>query len=124
MGLITTGITTVEGINAAAELEKTGISVRHVHMPSIKPIDREAIAETARKTKILVTVENHTVNGGLGSAVAEVLCEEQPARLVRLGLQDHFGETEMCIRDRFRLVHAIATKPDILIQNVRFGLIA
>lgn len=93
VGLITTGITTVEGINAAAELEKTGISVRHVHMPSIKPIDREAIAETARKTKILVTVENHTVNGGLGSAVAEVLCEEQPARLVRLGLQDHFGET-------------------------------
>ena len=93
VALITTGITTVEGINATAELEKMGISVHHVLMPSIKPIDREAIVEAAKRTKVVVTVENHTINGGLGSAVAEVLCEDYPARLVRLGLQDHFGET-------------------------------
>ncbi len=93
VALITTGITTVEGIKATAELEKLGISVYHVHMPSIKPVDREAIVEAAKKTKVVVTVENHTVNGGLGSVVAEVLCEDYPARLVRLGLQDHFGET-------------------------------
>lgn len=93
IGLITTGVTTREGIMAVNELEKLGISVRHIHMPSIKPIDRAAIAETARKTKVIVTVENHTIYGGLGSAVAEVLCEDQPAKLVRLGLQDHFGET-------------------------------
>lgn len=93
VALITTGITTAEGINAAAELEKLGISVYHLHMPSIKPVDRHAIVEAAKQTKLVVTVENHTVNGGLGSIVAEVLCEDYPARLVRLGLQDHFGET-------------------------------
>lgn len=93
IGLITTGITTVEGIKAAEELEARGIHVRHVHMPSIKPLDKEAIVETAKKTGLIVTVENHTIYGGLGSAVAETLCEEYPAKLVRLGLQDHFGET-------------------------------
>lgn len=62
-------------------------------MPSIKPIDREAIVDMAKKTGMIITVENHTIYGGLGSAVAEVLCEEYPARLVRLGFQDHFGET-------------------------------
>ena len=115
VGLITTGITTVEGINATAELEKLGISVRHLHMPSIKPIDREAIAETARKVKILVTVENHTINGGLGSAVAEVLCEEQPARLVRLGLQDHFGETAKL---RY-MMHKYGIDDEAIVETVR-----
>ncbi len=93
VGLITSGITTAEGIKAAAVLGKKGIGVRHVHMPCIKPIDAQAIVETAKRVKFLVTVENHTVIGGLGSAVAEVLTEQYPARLVRLGLQDHFGET-------------------------------
>lgn len=93
IGLITSGITTIEGIQAAEALEKQGIHVRHVHMPSIKPLDQEAIVETAEKTGVIVTAENHTIYGGLGSAVAETLCEQRPCRLVRLGLQDHFGET-------------------------------
>jgi transketolase len=93
VGLITTGITTLEGILATETLEKQGIHVRHVHMPSIKPIDHVSIVETATRTRFLIAVENHTIYGGLGSAVAEVLCEEHPARLIRLGLQDHFGET-------------------------------
>lgn len=93
VGLITTGLTTAEGIRACDALEECGIQVEHLHLPSIKPIDREAIAKLAAKTGRVVTVENHSIYGGLGSAVAEVICEEQPARLVRLGLQDHFGET-------------------------------
>lgn len=93
IGLITTGITTAEGIRAVNELEKLGVRVQHLHMPSIKPLDKEAIAQTAKKTGLIVTVENHTIYGGLGSAVAETLCEMQPTKLVRLGLQDHFGET-------------------------------
>ena len=93
IGLITSGITTNEGIKAVEELEARGIHVYHMHMPSIKPIDREAIVDMAKKTGMIITVENHTIYGGLGSAVAEVLCEEYPARLVRLGFQDHFGET-------------------------------
>lgn len=91
--LITTGITTVEGIRAVEALREENIFVDHIHMPSIKPLDREIIAASVRKTGRVVTVENHTVNGGLGSAVAETLCEEQPAFLRRLGFQDHFGET-------------------------------
>lgn len=93
IGLVTSGITTAGGIVAAEELGKKGIGVRHLHMPSLKPIDAQALVEAAKKTKFMMTVENHTVYGGLGSAVAEVLCERCPARVVRLGLQDHFGAT-------------------------------
>lgn len=93
VALITTGITTLEGLRATETLSAQGIHVQHLHMPSIKPLDKAAIADAARKTGLVVTVENHTIYGGLGSAVAEALCETQPARLVRLGLQDHFGET-------------------------------
>lgn len=93
VGIITSGITTAEGIIAAKELESKGISVRLVHMSSIKPIDKNEILKTAEKTKFILSVENHTIVGGLGSAIAEVLCEEYPAKLIRLGLKDHFGET-------------------------------
>ncbi len=93
IGLITTGIATQEGIKACELLEAEGISVRHVHMPFIKPIDKFEIIKTARITKRLVTVENHSIYGGLGSAVAETLCEEFPSILTRLGMQDCFGET-------------------------------
>lgn len=115
VGLITTGITTVEGINATKELERLGISVQHIHMPSIKPIDRKAIVDAAQKTKFLITVENHTIYGGLGSAVAEVLCEEQPARLIRLGLQDHFGETAKL---RY-MMHKYGIDDETIVETVR-----
>ena len=115
VGLITTGITTLQGIYATEELEKLGISVRHVHMPSIKPIDRKAIAETAAKTKLIVTAENHTIYGGLGSAVAEVLCEDYPARLVRLGLQDHFGETAKLAY----MMHKYGIDAEAMVEKIR-----
>lgn len=115
IGLITTGITTIEGIQASEELEKEGISLRHIHMPSIKPIDMDAIVETAKKTKLIVTVENHTIYGGLGSAVAEVLCENYPARLVRLGLQDHFGETAQL----HYMMHKYGMDKDAIVSKIR-----
>lgn len=93
LGLITTGISTLDGIQACEDLRNQGIYVRHIHMPTLKPIDREAIIQTAEKTGLIVTVENHSVIGGLGSAVAEVLCEDYPTKLVRMGFQDRFGET-------------------------------
>jgi transketolase len=93
IGVITTGIGTQEAVKACEYLSSQGISARLVHMPFIKPIDAEAIVETAEKTDKIITVENHSVNGGLGSAVAEVLSERRPTKLVRLGLQDVFGET-------------------------------
>jgi len=93
LGLITTGITTAQGILACEELAKDGINVRHIHMPTIKPADSEEIARTAELTGSIITVENHSIYGGLGSAVAETLCEKFPARLKRLGIPDRFGET-------------------------------
>ena len=93
VSLITTGIATQQGVLAAKMLAQSGISVRHVHMPFVKPIDVEAVVECADRTGAVVAVENHSIYGGLGSAVAEVLCEHRPARLCRMGFQDRFGET-------------------------------
>lgn len=93
VALITTGITTKEGIMACEELKKEGIKVKHIHMPTIKPIDKEAIIKAAKETEMIITVENHSVMGGLGSAVAETVCEEYPVKVKRLGILDKFGET-------------------------------
>lgn len=93
VGLITTGLTTFQGIEAVKKLNKDGISVYHLHMPTIKPIDKDAIAECMRETGWIVTAENHSVIGGLGMAVAAVSTETIPGKVTRLGLGDCFGET-------------------------------
>jgi transketolase len=93
IGLITSGITTLEGIKAVEILSRKGIQVRHLHVSSIKPIDKNELVKTAVKTKLIVTVENQSIIGGLGGAVSEVLGEMYPTKIIRLGLQDHFGET-------------------------------
>lgn len=93
VGLVTSGITTVEGLKATAALKEKGISVRHLHMPCIKPIDRNALAELAARTPLILTAENHTTIGGLGGAVSETVSEVCPTKVIRLGIQDHFGET-------------------------------
>ena len=76
---------------AANELEKEGIHVRVIDMPTIKPIDKEAVVKAADETSGIVTVEDHTIVGGLGGAVAEVLAEEKPAFLKRVGLPDIYS---------------------------------
>jgi len=89
--IITTGMLVHEGIAAADILRKEhGINARVLQMASIKPIDRNAIIAAARETGKIVTVEEHTVLGGLGGAVAEVVSEIGCARVVRLGINDHF----------------------------------
>jgi transketolase len=93
VSLVTTGITTWEGKMAGETLRARGISVRHIHMPTIKPIDRAEIMRAARETGLIVTVENHSRMGGLGSAVTEIVCDEHPVRVTRLGIDDRFGQT-------------------------------
>ena len=80
-------------LEAARTLENTGKKVRVLDMYSIKPIDEEAILKAARETKGIITVEDHNIIGGLGGAVSEVLCSRQPAKVIRLGLQDCFGRS-------------------------------
>lgn len=89
--IIGTGLLLHEAIKAADILTEQGVSVRLINMPTIKPIDREIIVESAKRTGAIVAVEEHSVIGGLGSAVAEVLSEEYPTPLEIVGMNDKFG---------------------------------
>ena len=88
-----TGIVVPEAIKAKEELEKQGINIRVVDIHTIKPIDKELIIKCAKETKKLVSIEDHNIIGGLGSAISEVLTEEYPAKLIRMGMKDRFGKS-------------------------------
>ena len=75
------------------ELEKEGIHIRVVDIHTIKPIDKDLIIKCATETNKLITVEDHSIIGGLGSAVCEVLAEEYPKKVSRLGVKDTFGKS-------------------------------
>lgn len=90
--IIANGFAVGDAIRVSDDLKKEGISVRVLDMFTIKPIDKEAIIKAAKETKAIITVENHNIIGGLGSAVSEVLCENCPCILKRLGAKDRFGE--------------------------------
>ena len=88
-----TGVTVSEGVKAKEELEKQGINIRVVDMHTIKPIDEELIIKCAKETKKLISIEDHNIIGGLGSAISEVLTEKYPAKLIRMGIKDRFGKS-------------------------------
>lgn len=91
--LITTGTMTSQAVLAVQKLHESGISAELVHVPTIKPLDSETILASVRKTKGVVTVEEAQINGGLGGAIAELLGEECPRPMVRMGMKDQFGES-------------------------------
>ena len=91
--IIATGIMVNEAIQAAEKLEAEGISARIVDIHTIKPIDEEIIIKAAKETKGIVTAEEHSVIGGLGSAVAEVTAKNAPAKIKMIGIQDRFGQS-------------------------------
>ena len=82
-----------EVYKAVLELEKNGISAELINMPVIKPFDSDTIIKSAKKTKTVITVEDHSIIGGLGSAVAECLSENCPVKLHRFGINDEFGQS-------------------------------
>ena len=88
-----TGVTVSEAIKAKEELEKHGINIRVVDMFSIKPIDKDIIVKCAKETKKLISVEDHNIIGGLGSAISEVLTELYPCKLEKMGIEDVFGKS-------------------------------
>lgn len=91
--VVTNGETTCEVLGAAEILAKEGISLEVVHAPVVKPLDTTTIVESAKKTGKVVTVENHSVIGGLGGAVCEALSENHPTKVLRIGTYDQFGQS-------------------------------
>ena len=91
--IFATGVTVSEALKAQESLKEKGINVRVVDIHTIKPIDKEMIIKCAKETKKLVSIEDHNIIGGLGSAISEVLTEEYPAKLTRLGINDTFGKS-------------------------------
>ncbi len=91
--IIAMGITLFHSLKASEELEKEGVSVRVINMSTIKPIDRDLIIESAKKTGAILTVEEHSIIGGLGSAVSEVIVQEYPVHQKILGVPDTFTQS-------------------------------
>lgn len=91
--VIATGVTVAEAIKAKEELEKQSINIRVIDMHTIKPIDKEIIIKSAKETKKIITIEDHSIIGGLGSAVCEILSENYPSKLIRMGIKDTFGKS-------------------------------
>ena len=93
IAIIANGVMTYEAIQAAQQLEKEGINARVINIGTIKPIDREIVLAAAKECKKIITCEEHSVIGGLGAAVCEVLEEECPVPVRRIGVQDVFGHS-------------------------------
>ena len=91
--IFATGVTVSEALKAQEQLKQKGIDVRVVDVHTIKPIDRDMIIKCAKETKKLISIEDHNVIGGLGSAISEVLTDECPTKLTRLGIDDTFGKS-------------------------------
>ncbi len=88
-----TGVTVAEALKAQQILKEQGINIRVIDIHTIKPIDKEIIIKSAKETKKLISIEDHNIIGGLGSAISEVLTTEYPTKLIRLGINDTFGKS-------------------------------
>ena len=106
-----TGVTVSESLMAKEELEKQGINIRVVDIFSIKPIDKETIIKCAKETKKLISIEDHNIIGGIGSSISDVLTENYPQKLYKMGINDRFGEsgTSSELMKKFKI-----TKDDII----------
>lgn len=93
VAIIASGLTVSESLAAAEKLAADGIRAEVINMHTIKPLDEDAIVKAAKKTGKIVTVEEHSVIGGLGSAVCDVVAEKAPAKVMKIGINDVFGES-------------------------------
>ena len=91
--VISTGVTVVEALKAQEALKLQGKNIRVVDMHTIKPIDKDIIIKCAKETKKIITIEDHSIIGGLGTAVCEVLSENYPVKVERMGIKDTFGKS-------------------------------
>ena len=116
--MIVSGILLKKALDAAEILKADGINVRVLDMSTIKPLDTEAVIKAAKETGAVMTIEDHTVLGGLGAAVAEVVVQNQPVPMELVGIQDRFGESgdpELLYRDNGMDVDSIVAKARALV---------
>ena len=91
--LISNGDSLAEANKAVELLAQKNISAEYISVPVVKPLDSKTILESASKTRFVVILENHSINGGLGSAVCELLAENLPTKTIRIGINDEFGQS-------------------------------
>jgi transketolase len=115
MTFITTGIMTSQALQASDLLAKEGIAARVVHIGTIKPLDQDLIIKAARETGAIVTAEEHSIIGGLGSAVSELLSEKCPVPVKRVGIHDRFGTSGKAEE----LLKYFGLTPDDLVEAAR-----
>ena len=113
--IIATGVMVSRALEAAEKLKEEGVSARVINMASIKPIDKEIIIKAAKETKGIVTVEEHSIIGGLGSAVAEVVTENHPTKVLKVGTMDTFGESG----DGFELLDKYGLNVENIIRKAK-----
>ena len=122
--IISCGVMTSQSIKAAQMLKKEKINIRVVNMSTIKPIDEKAIIRCAKETGAIVTAENHSIYGGLGSAVAEVIVENIPIPMVRIGIKDVLGEAgknqELLEKYQMSADHIIDAVKKVISKKVSF----
>ena len=124
VALISTGVQTQRTLEAADLLGQDGIAAAVLHLPTIKPLDEDAIVRMAERTGAVVTAEDHSIIGGLGGAVAEVLGERCPTRMRRIGIRDTFGESAPngALLEKYGLTaRHIAASARELISRLRSG---
>lgn len=93
VSVFTNGETLAEVLLAAEELKKDNISLEVINVPVVKPLDFQTVIECVKKTKFAITVENHSIIGGLGSAICETLADKLPSKVYRFGINDEFGQS-------------------------------
>lgn len=113
--VIASGLMVGEAVTACKKLKEEGISARVVNMATIKPIDRDIIIDSAKKTGAIVTAEEHSIIGGLGSAVSEVVCETVPVPVVRVGVNDVFGKSGPAVE----LLHIFGLDTDNIVKKAK-----
>ena len=113
--IFATGVTVSEALKAQEQLKEKGIDVRVIDIHTIKPIDRDIIIKCAKETKKLISIEDHNVIGGLGSAISEVLTDECPTKLIRLGINDTFGKSGNAVE----LMEYFGITAERIIENVK-----
>jgi transketolase len=116
--IFATGTMTYQALVAAEKLHKDGVLAEVIHVPTIKPLDAETILRSVRKTKCVVTAEEGQIAGGLAGAVAELLAEEEPTPMRRIGMKDHFGESgepnELLIHFGLDAKHIVLAAHDVM----------